>query len=390
MQTSKRPPLWLLILLIVFPQTVETIYSPALPGIASAFNVSSERASQTLSVYFAAFAIGVALWGWLSDRIGRRPAMMLGLTCYGAGSALALLAPDFTLLLVARIVAALGIAAGSVVVQTMIRDSYETPRLARVFSLIGAVLALSPVFGLLSGSWLVSLYGHTGVFIALLTLAALLLVLTAFVLPETRPTHTIQHSLAKLAVHMATDTSIWRNAMLVALFNAMIFSYYSLAPFLFERLGWDSRTFGWSGILLAAASLAGSLLNRKLLTRGNQPEQLVRHACSLALLSGITAWGLQDTPWILIPMAGVVVAYGIAIPNVLSQAIRHYHEQAGSAGAVFGLGYYLLLGAILGLSGLVQQLGLVLTTCALAAWSCQPPLRSPGEYPPHFTSKRSQ
>ena len=61
MNTHKRPPLWLLTLLIMFPQLVETIYSPALPDIARAFQVSSERAAQTLSVYFVAFAIGVAL-----------------------------------------------------------------------------------------------------------------------------------------------------------------------------------------------------------------------------------------------------------------------------------------------------------------------------------------
>ena len=47
MKTNKKPPLWLLTLLIMFPQLVETIYSPALPDIARAFQVGSERAAQT-------------------------------------------------------------------------------------------------------------------------------------------------------------------------------------------------------------------------------------------------------------------------------------------------------------------------------------------------------
>ncbi|VEB41676.1 Inner membrane transport protein ydhC [Chromobacterium violaceum] len=96
-----------------------------------------------MSVYFLAFAAGVALWGWLSDALGRRPAMLLGLACYGAGSALALAAADFDTLLLARMISALGAAAGSVVVQTMLRDSYNSVGLARVFSLLGAALALS-------------------------------------------------------------------------------------------------------------------------------------------------------------------------------------------------------------------------------------------------------
>ncbi|CQH20523.1 multidrug resistance protein D [Yersinia frederiksenii] len=370
MNTNKRPPLWLLTLLIMFPQLVETIYSPALPDIARAFQVSSERAVQTLSVYFVAFAIGVALWGWLSDRVGRRPAMMAGLLCYGTGSALALVATDFSVLLLARMVAAVGAAAGSVVVQTMLRDKYESTALARVFSVMGAALAVSPVFGLVGGGWLVSLYGHTGVFVTLVTMAIVLLTLTAILLPETRSENTSGVQFGGLIYRMAEDGRLWKNAMLVALLNTMLFSYYSLAPFLFGQLGWSSRAFGWTGILLAFASLAGSLWNRKLLSIGLSPDQLVKNACALALLSGATAWVLQQSVWILLPVAGVVVAYGIAIPNVLSQALSQYREQAGAAGALFGLVYYLLLGMMLGLAGIVQQLGLVLTVCAVTAWFC--------------------
>ncbi|MEW5560549.1 multidrug effflux MFS transporter [Enterobacter asburiae] len=370
MNTPQRPPLWLLTLLIMFPQLVETIYSPALPDITRAFQVSSERAAQTLSVYFVAFAVGVALWGGLSDRIGRRPAMMAGLLCYGTGSALALVATDFSVLLLARMIAAVGAAAGSIVVQTMLRDSYESTALARVFSVMGAALAVSPIFGLISGGWLVSLYSHTGVFVALVTMAIVLLTLTATLLPETRLENTSSSRFGGLVYRMAGDGRLWKNAMLVALLNTMLFSYYSLAPFLFGQLGWSSRTFGWTGILLAFASLTGSLWSRKLLSIGLSPEQLVKNACTLALLSGVTAWVLQQSLWILLPVAGVVVAYGIAIPNVLSQALSQYREQAGAAGALFGLVYYLLLGIMLGLAGIVQQLGLVLTACAVTAWFC--------------------
>ncbi|BGI53136.1 MAG: hypothetical protein HamCj_14890 [Candidatus Hamiltonella defensa (Ceratovacuna japonica)] len=76
--------------------------------------------------------------------------------------------------------------------------------------------------------------------------------------------------------------------------------------------------------------------------------------------------------WILVPVVGLVIAYGIAIPNILSHALRQYSEQTGAAGALFGLVYYLLLALMLGLAGVVQQLGLVLTACAMIAWLCRP------------------
>ena len=150
---------------------------------------------------------------------------------------MAVVATDFSVLLLARMVSAIGAAAGSVVVQTMLRDSYESTALSRVFSVMGAALALSPVFGLLSGGWLVSLYGHTGVFIALVLLALLLLMLTVTMLPETRPEHTLRPRLAALLSRMARDYELWKNAILVALLNTMLFSYYSPAPFLLGN--WD-------------------------------------------------------------------------------------------------------------------------------------------------------
>ncbi|WP_455818889.1 multidrug effflux MFS transporter [Pseudomonas cerasi] len=375
MKIINRPPLWLLTLLIMFPQVVETLYSPALPEIARAFNVSHERAAQTLSLYFMAFAVGVALWGYLSDRLGRRPAMIAGLFCYGVGVLMATVATEFPILLLARMIAALGAAAGSIVVQTMLRDSYESVTLARVFSLMGAALALSPVIGLVSGGWMVSLWGHRGVFLLLVLLAALLLMLTALYLPETRPIHVIPPRMRHLAATMLQDGSLWRNALLVALLNTMIFSYYSLAPFLFGGLGWGASAFGLTGLLLAFASLAGSMLNRRLLVSGIGPEKLVRYACHLAWLSGLVAWTLQHSAWILLPVIGVVLAYGIGIPNLLSQALHRYRQQAGAAGVLFGLTYYLLLAAMLGIAGLVQQLGLVFTVCALAALLCSKPWR---------------
>jgi len=56
---NRLPPRWLVVGLMMFPQMVETIYSPVLTHIATAFRVSEGQASQTLSVYFLAFAGGV-------------------------------------------------------------------------------------------------------------------------------------------------------------------------------------------------------------------------------------------------------------------------------------------------------------------------------------------
>ncbi|UTH74559.1 MFS transporter [Chromobacterium sp. IIBBL 290-4] len=372
------PPLWLLIGLMIFPQLVETLYSPALPAIAARYAVSEAQAAQTLSIYFSAFTIGVALWGWLSDRIGRRPAMLLGLACYGSGAALALIAPDFHWLLLARALAAFGAAAGSVVTQTILRDSCDASRLAHVFALMGMALAISPALGLLSGGALLLSAGLDGVFMALAGLALLLLGLAWRWLPETRPASRQATPLGPLAARMLRDSRLWRDAALVALFNTMLFSYYSLAPFVFDAIGLSSQGYGLSGIALAAAALAGAWANRRLLAKGRQPAALIRQACALALLGSLGVWVCGGSAWLLLPMAGIVIAYGIAIPNVLSLALQRYREALGSAGALFGLSYYLLLALGLALSGLSQNLACSLLFCsALTLPLCTAPAPKP-------------
>lgn len=366
-----KPPLGLVVLLMMFPQIMETIYSPALPNIAENFAVSVASASQTLSVYFMAFAIGVFCWGRLADIIGRRKAMLAGLVCYAIGSALALMVSDFSLLLMARILSAFGAAVGSVITQTMMRDSYSGEELARVFSVMGMSLGISPVIGLLLGSVLSAYWGYQGVFVALMVSAIVLLFLSVKSLPETKPAHTQKIAIGELAIKMLSDSGIIKNTLLVAAFNLMWFSYFSLAPFMFEAQGLSTLAFGTSGLLLGFGTFLGSYVNKIMLGRGHTGARLVRLASAIALVGGLGIWLIQSTfiglnnVYFLAPMLLIVIAYGIAIPNILSSALANYRTYAGSAGALFGLFYYILLGLGLGGTGIVHHLGMVITLSAL-------------------------
>ena len=331
---NRLPPRWLVVGLMMFPQIVETTYSPVLTHIATEFRVSEGQASQTLSVYFLAFAAGVVCWGRLCDLIGRRPAMLAGLLTYGAGTLLALLATQFETLLLARV-----IAAGFCGDPDHAARQLSGQRSGAGLSVMGIALSLSPVLGLVSGGLLADGLGYLGVFGALLALAIGLLLMACWQLPETRPATTQRVALWPLACRMVRDTGLWRRAALVALFNTMLFGYYSLAPFLFASLGLSAGEFGYSGIVLASGS-----------------SWLV--------------WASQTSLWFLLPMTGVMVAFGLAIPNVLSQALLAYREVAGSAGALFGLGYYLLLSLGLAVAASLQDLGLLLGGCGLLALCC--------------------
>ncbi|HEY3985297.1 MFS transporter [Cedecea sp.] len=354
----------LLTALLMFPQIVETLYSPALTDIARHFSVTAQDAGWTLSLYFFGFAAGVLFWGRICDLLGRKPALLLGLLCYAAGAVAALLTSHFMLLLAARMLAAFGAATGSVVTQTVLRDRFSGGELARIFSFMGIALAVSPALGLWLGGTIVSAAGYTGVFYALTGLALVLLAWSAGQLEETRSQQHARQALSTVAQRMLKDLKIWRATGLVALFNISLFSYYSQAPFLFQSLEVGPAAFGLTGIVLALGSLTGAQLNHAMMKRGLSGRILLRVASVMGLAGSVGVWLLMHSIMFLAPMFMVMVAFSMAIPVVLSTALSAYADCRGTAGALFGFAYYLLIGAGLMLSGWGQQLGISLVACA--------------------------
>ncbi|MBN2976530.1 MFS transporter [Pseudomonas fluorescens] len=357
----------LAVALLMFPQLAQTLYSPALGDIGQAFAVGPERAGQTLSVYFLAFALGVVVWGRACDHLGRRPVMLAGLTLYACASVLALSVSTFTGLLLAQALAAFGAAVASVVTQTVLRDRFHGPELAQVFSVVGIAMAASPAIGLFSGAVLVQFFGYRGMLCGLLVLVLLLWGWCVWALPETRPASLPATSMHKTVGLMFKDLGIWCSVGLVAVFNIAVFAYYSVAPFIFAQQGLSSAEFGYSGVLLALGSGLGAWLNKALLKRGMNGDQLVLTAAGIAVLGSLLVLTLQHTGLFVLPMLLVVLAFGMAIPNVLGAALMAYRDRLGTAAAVFGLLYYLAIGGGLTLVAWAQDLGWSLLVCAMAA-----------------------
>ena len=360
---NTKPSLWLMVVMLMFPQIVETIYSPALSSIAQSFTVSDSQAAQTLSVYFLAFAIGVVVWGVIADKLGRRPTMIIGLCIYGCAALVAMLTESFTTVMVARALSAFGIAVGSVVTQTMLRDAFSGEELGKVFSIMGMGYSISPVLGMLLGGQLTAVGGHHYVFLTLFAMALVLFLFNLFKLPETQSKKQ-PLQIGSLVVRMLHDSQIWLSALLIASYNIALFSYYQLGSFTFLELGLGSEQFGYSGVALGFGSFLGSYLNKSLLSKKVSQLSMLKVSALLLTLGAVGVYTVLDTIWFVVPMILVVMSFGIAIPNLLSVALVDYKLQVGSAGALFGLMYYLLIGTGLALAGEVQNLGAVLIVCS--------------------------
>lgn len=340
------PPPWLVIALLALPQVAETILAPALPDLARHWRLDAAATQPVMGIFFVGFAAGVLLWGHLADTRGRRPAMLAGLALGLAGTLCALAAPAYPWLLAGRFLQALGLAACSVVTQTVLRDCLDGPRLTHYFVTLGTVLAWSPAVGPLTGQVLADGHGYAGVLAAIAVVVALLLGSVAWRWRETRPAPTAPVPLAALARQMLADGALRLAVGRVAGLNLLVFSFYAAGPFMTGSL--PGLGFGWVGLGVALAGSLGAACNRRLPATASAAIR-VRYGLRCVALGAVAqalamAWRPQPG-WLWAAAAlPVFIGYGLAIPNLLGPALRRYGHCLGRAGALFGLAYYSLLG----------------------------------------------
>ncbi|MED4732282.1 multidrug effflux MFS transporter [Aneurinibacillus migulanus] len=349
------PSLFLLIILVGFPQISETIYTPSLPDITNNLHASSNMVQLTLSIYFLGFAFGVFCWGRLSDSIGRRPAMLWGILVYGIGCLGCYLSDSVEWLLLSRFIQAFGASTGSVVTQTILRESIDGTKRHVVFAQISAALAFTPAIGPLIGGWVDQSLGFKAVFFTLVVISVAIFMYTFVSLPETRVSAPSNINILSVAKRLVFDIRIWAFGFLIGATNGILFSYYAEAPFIFiEFFHMAPGVFGFFGVFVALSSILGAMLSKRLLTKFPAEKIILIGSMVTTLgavcLTSFTLYGVNPSVISLSLMVAFIftllLGIGIAIPNCLSLALVHYSDVLGTAGAIFGLGYYVVVSLI--------------------------------------------
>ncbi|WP_136607422.1 multidrug effflux MFS transporter [Paenibacillus dokdonensis] len=353
MKKYAAPSLLLMICLVAFPQISETIYTPSLPDISAALGVSNRSVQLTLSIYFIGFALGVFCWGWFSDCIGRRPAMLGGLIVYGIGSVMCVNSESISLLLISRFIQAFGAATGSIITQTILRESVSGNKRHAMFAQISAVISFTPAVGPLIGGWVDQALGFRAVFFTLVIMSILLFMYAFLKLPETTDVSSRKRvTILPIIKRMLLSPRVLVFGLLIGGINGILFSYYAEAPFMFiDHFHISPGVYGFLGIIVAVASIVGAMISKRLLTV-YVPEKIIHTGCLVMAMGALLltfASSLVNLPdlivivCILITMFIMLMGAGIALPHCLSLALVSFHDVVGTAGAIFSLGYYLLV-----------------------------------------------
>jgi len=168
------------------PMSVD-FYLPSLPGIGRAFQAEAHWVQLTLSGYLLGFALGQALYGAVSDQVGRKPVLMVALVLYAVASLGCLSAGSIEMLVAWRCLQGLGVAGAPVLARSIVRDLYHGARAGRELARMSAIMALAPILAPTLGGVLQESFGWRPAFVGMAFTGLAAVMLVRYLLPETMP-----------------------------------------------------------------------------------------------------------------------------------------------------------------------------------------------------------
>ncbi|MGO8684820.1 MAG: multidrug effflux MFS transporter [Thermoleophilia bacterium] len=362
------------------------MYLPALPSVARDLHTQPSLVQLSLTTCLAGLALGQLVAGPLSDRLGRRRPLLVGLAVYVLAAILCALAPSVGVLIAVRAAQGLAGAAGIVIANAVVADLYTGRAAARFFSRLMLISGLAPIVAPLVGGQVLRITSWRGVFAILAGFGLVLLVAAALGLPETHPVG--RRVLGGFAVTLRSFAGMARGRMFLGytlasgLGFAAMFAYIAGAPFVYQNVyGVSPQTFS---LLFGANSLGLMLAGQAngYLLKAVAPRRLLGFGLLVSLLAGAlllaaALHGGLGLAGVAVPLFVLLCSLGFVSPNATALALELHPRAAGSAAAVFGMLSFLggaVAAPLVGLGGDRTALPMAivigaLTAAALAAYA---------------------
>lgn len=353
-------------MVVLSPLAID-IYLPSMPAMAEEFQVSPSQVQSTLVLFLFAMGVGQILIGPLADRFGRRPIALFGVILYGLSSMLAVISSEFEVLQLARILQGVAACSTSIVVFSAVRDSFSNDDSAHYYSYLNGVICVIPALAPTLGGLLAIQFGWRSTFIFMAVYAAIILLVIAKKLPETRPESTVTSGSLynwEQFKPVLKDSHFLFYAFACMVGMGSILTYVSYAPdWIIRHLGMSELTFsglfGLNALVNIAACFAAPLVIKKF---GNRQTAII--AFFTLLLSALLQWAVQT--WgpatglsaafsFMLPMMVLCIGFALLLGPATSMALSAFGNRAGTASAT--LGCLQMSGAAL-LAGLLQQTSL--------------------------------
>jgi MFS transporter, DHA1 family, multidrug resistance protein len=320
---------------------------PALPLIGDELGAADENHRQlAVGALLAGLAFSQLVFGPLSDSLGRKPVIFLGIGLFAVGCLICIWAPSFDILLAGRLLQGFGAGGPRVVSVAVIRDRFEGRFMAKTISLVMTIFILVPVFAPAIGQGILLLAHWHAIFWFYLATAAITALWVYVRLPETLSAEN-RHPLSPTRVFLALREIVThRGTVGYLLSSAFIFAalvgYLTSAQQVLQELYGLGNLFPLAFGLLACSLGVSSFVNSRLVVRFGM-GRLARGSLAAQVFFGVVfvavaSWFDGVPPlWLLfVVMAPFFFCAGTVFGNLNALAMQPMGHIAGSAAAVIG------------------------------------------------------
>lgn len=352
-----------LMLAACLTQFATDIYAPSLPAISVSLGTSVDYVQWSMATYMLGVALSQLIYGPISEGVGRKPPMIIGLFVMFIGSVICLISGSVESLIIGRFVQGCGAGACASLWRSVFRDTYTGEELAKYSSyLVVFIMFIVPAAPLLGGylqeffSWRASF-----VFMVVYTLVALLGIILGFT--ETNKTH----SISKLSFEyiISRYLMLFKSRIFMTVTCSTFLSYganfiwFVVGPvLLIEKIGISPVDFGWltfcggGGAYALAGYLNGKFVKRMGMAFMMRFGWSIMIIASVLMLIAHATMGLNIYA-IMLPIILFYFGSTFIWPNAFATAFTPFGSIAGYAGALYG--FMQICGAAV-LAGVVSYL----------------------------------
>ena len=357
------------------------LYLPALPTIGIEFAATPLMVNLTLVSFFFFFAVGILLFGPVSDKYGRRKILLLGIVLYTLASGLCAFAGSIYSLIAYRIVQALGAGGMVAVSMAVVKDAFYGTTKNRVLALVQAMAVIAPMVAPVIGAFLLQFVSWRGTFVVLIAAGAFNLAASFFfeeTLPESeRYKGSFWSTFGRLAV-VGKNVGFTGVLTVFSLLAAPYMAYVAVSSYVYvQYFGLSEQVYSYFFAANSFFAVVGPFLYMKLI--GIVSPRQFTYGCFIftvvAAAALLTVGSIS--PWcFLIAFLPVTIMESAARPFSTAILLDQQKTDIGSASSlinavntVFGsLG--MMLGA-LNWSNFIEGLGIITAVCvtlAIAGW----------------------
>ena len=327
----------MLALLSAFPPLSTDLYLPALPHMVEVLQSSQNLVNLSLSLFLLFFALGMLVWGPVSEKYGRKPILLTGLCLYTLGSLGCALSSNVTQLVLSRVVQAFGGGAAEAVATAMVKDMYTGRKRESVLAVVMAMVVVAPVAAPVLGALILKFMSWHVIFWVLAAVGALAFSL-ALLLDETlgeRYSGSLAGSLGRLGVVLKNP----RFSILLAIFSIVplpLMAFIAASSFVYiQGFGMTEQLYSYYFAFNALGALAGPLLFIRI-SQWLSSANIITASFGLLVICGIVldVAGRSSPIVFALTMLTATIALSMMRPPTANLLLSQQQGDTGSAASL--------------------------------------------------------